>query len=165
MARLVLSDASPLIALARVGGIGWLHSLFGELAIPTSVRAEVLECGFWPGQDDLHAALRAGWLSVLGSDPTHPPLPDLDEGEAACIRFAIQHARPALIVMDERAGRAVAGEHGIQVAGTAAVIGMAKRQGLIPTARAVFETLSASDFRLSREVVQTVLAQAGEEPG
>ena len=64
--------------------------------------------------------------------------------------------------MDERAGRAVAGEYGIQVAGTAAVIGQAKLRGLIPSARDVFEELLRGDFRLSREVIQIVLARVGE---
>jgi predicted nucleic acid-binding protein len=74
----------------------------------------------------------------------------------------LRHDGPSLILMDERAGRAVAGEYGIQVAGTAAVIGQAKQRGLIPSARAVFEELLRGDFRLSREVIQTVFAKVGE---
>jgi hypothetical protein len=38
----------------------------------------------------------------------------------------------ALLLMDESAGRAVAQGFGLQVAETAAVIGMAKLRGLIP---------------------------------
>lgn len=48
------------------------------------------------------------------------------------------------------------------MAGTAAVIGMAKSKGLIPSARQVFETLHRSDFRISAEVIRTVLSRAGE---
>jgi predicted nucleic acid-binding protein len=48
-------------------------------------------------------------------------------------------------LIDERAGRAVAEELGLEVAGTAAVIGLAKQKGLITitTARSVFEELYA----------------------
>ena len=67
-----------------------------------------------------------------------------------------------MVLMDERAGRAIANEYGIHVAGTAAVIGFAKRHGLIESARACFERLHDSDFRISKEVIQTVLRNVGE---
>jgi len=64
--------------------------------------------------------------------------------------------------MDERAGRAVAKEKGLRVIGTAAIIGLAKKQGLIASARAVFETLHNSDFRISAAVINHVLASVNE---
>ena len=66
------------------------------------------------------------------------------------------------MLIDERAGRAIANELGIQVAGTSAVIGFAKRNGLIESAKACFERLHESDFRISKEVIQTVLRNVGE---
>lgn len=164
MARLVLADASPLIALARLGSLDWLGALFGQVALPETVRAEILDCGTWPGRDALRRTIEAGGLVVRCDDGGTPELPELDEGEAACIRVALRHSGPALILMDERAGRAVAAEHGISVAGTAAVIGMAKQHGLIPSAHAAFEELLRGDFRLSGEVIQTVLERVGELP-
>lgn len=93
-------------------------------------------------------------------------LPDLDAGEAECIRIGSAHqtvpGNRALLLMDERAGRAVAAQHGLAVAGTAAVIGMAAQQGLVPSAREVFERLHGSDFRISADVIRTVLARVGE---
>jgi predicted nucleic acid-binding protein len=89
-------------------------------------------------------------------------LPDLDEGEAACIRSALSSAGPCLLLMDERAGRAIAREHGLVVAGTAAVIGMAKTRGLIASAGDVFRRLQGSDFRISAQVIETVLRRVGE---
>ncbi len=164
MDRLVLADASPLIALARLGGLGWLKSLFGSVALPETVRAEVLDCGAWPGQESLRAAIDAGVLVVRDDDGGAPELPELDEGEAACIRLALLHGGPVLLLIDERAGRAVAAEHGLVVAGTAAVIGMAKQRDLIASARAEFEELLRSDFRISGEVIRAVLSRVGELP-
>ena len=68
-------------------------------------------------------------------------------------------AQPSL--MDERAGRAVAKEKGIIVIGTAALIGEAKKRGLIPSARQTFEVLHQSDFRISANVIRTVLERVG----
>jgi predicted nucleic acid-binding protein len=90
-------------------------------------------------------------------------LPDLDEGEAACIRLALRQAEACLLLIDERAGRAIAQELGLPVAGTAAVIGMVRRRGLIASAREVFARLHASDFRIAPEVITTVLRRCGEE--
>ena len=67
-----------------------------------------------------------------------------------------------IYISGQLAGRAVAAEHGLMVAGTAAVIGMAKSRGLIVSARAVFSRLHASDFRISAQVIETVLERAGE---
>lgn len=162
MAGLVLSDASPLIGLAWVEGLAWLPVLFGPVRMPREVHDEVL-CGQGlRGEPAIQAALHAGWLVVYEPTPLAPPLPDLDEGEAACIRIALAQAEPALLLMDERAGRAVAQQHGLRVAGTAAIIGMAKQRGLIPSARGVFSRLHDSDFRISAEVIKAVLQRVGE---
>lgn len=60
------------------------------------------------------------------------------------------------------AGRAIAREHGLAVAGTAAVIGMAKGRGLIDSAREVFRRLQGSDFRILAQVIETVLLRVGK---
>jgi len=162
VARLVVVDASPLIGLAAVQGLAWLPHLFGEVWMPPQVQHEVLSGPVTRGEDEIRAALSEGWLRVWVAAVPEAPLPDLDAGEAACIRIALAHGEAALLLMDERAGRAVAVESGLRVAGTAAVIGMAKARGLIPSARQVFASLHGSDFRISAEVIRTILARVGE---
>ena len=163
MARLVLTDASPLIGLSIVQGLGWLQSLFGEVWMPPEAEHEVLAGAVIRGQDAIRAANSAGWLRTWTGAVPEVPLPDLDGGETACIRIALAYqSRPghdALLLMDERAGRAVAQEHQLRVTGTAAVIGMAQTRRLIPSARNIFEALLQSDFRISAEVIRTVLAR------
>ncbi|MCP9915885.1 DUF3368 domain-containing protein [Cyanobium sp. ATX 6F1] len=162
MAAVVISDASPLIGLARVNGIGWLKELFGEVLIPEVVAAEVITGGFPAEEARITAALEAGWLQIAGPIPDGPDLPDLDEGEAASIRLALAHPGPALLLIDERSGRAVAQGLGLSMAGTAAVIGMARARHLIPSARAVLSQLHGSDFRIAPEVIHAVLKRCGE---
>jgi predicted nucleic acid-binding protein len=90
-------------------------------------------------------------------------LPDLDEGEAACIRIALASPNTqALILMDERSGRALAQGLGVSVAGTAAIIGLAKKTKLIKAAKPVFDVLHRSNFRISAAVILTVLRAVGE---
>jgi predicted nucleic acid-binding protein len=162
MAAVVIADASPLIALARVGGLDWLPALFGEVLVTEVVLAEVLTGRFPESEAPLAAAVQAGWLRVVASVPSDPELGALDEGEAASIRLALASGPRVLLLIDERAGRAVARELGLQLAGTAAVIGLAHQRGLIPSARAVFTELHASDFRIAPDVIQAVLERSGE---
>jgi predicted nucleic acid-binding protein len=162
VARLVLIDASPLIGLSIAGGLPWLRDLFGVVWIPEEVRREGLSGQVDRGESDIREALAAGWLRVWSEPIADPGLGDLDEGEAACIGIGMAHPGDVLVLMDERAGRTVAAERGLRVAGTAAVIGLAKTRGLIPSARRVFDVLHQSDFRISAEVIQTVLAKVGE---
>ena len=162
MAGLVLSDASPLIALSRVNGLALLPSLFGTVSMPPEVHSEVLPGQDLRGEDAIMQALSAGWLAVTEPPPGTPALPELDEGESACIRIALVHAGPTLLLMDERAGRAIAQEHGLRVAGTAAIIGLAKQRGLIPSARELLALLHAAEFRIAPDVIRTVLQRVGE---
>ena len=60
MAAVVIADASPLIALARVDGLGWLQSLFTVVLIPEVVLAEVLTGHFPASEAPIQAALRSG---------------------------------------------------------------------------------------------------------
>jgi predicted nucleic acid-binding protein len=64
--------------------------------------------------------------------------------------------------MEDRAGRVIATERGLRVAGTAAVIGMAKTRVLIGSARDVFARPHGSDCRISAQVIETVLRGVGE---
>ena len=165
MARCVISDASPLIGLAIVDGLGWLPQLFGEVWTPPSVQREVLPSVGARGEIEIAAAIKRKsirvWKKVIR--PPIRPLPDLDEGETDCIHIALSLGDgDALILMDERAGRAVAADRSIRVAGTAAVIGLAKKRGLIDSAKSSFERLHATDFRISAAVIQAVLRDVGE---
>ena len=162
MARFVIADASPLIGLARVDGLRWLQPLFGTVWIPTEVHAEVFSGFGAPDEQLIGQAVTAGWLSVCGPTPDTPVRAELDEGETACIRLALAHTEGSLVLMDERAGRAIATENGLQVAGTAAVIGMARTKGLIPSAKEIFAHLHASDFRITSAVLRTILVRLGE---
>lgn len=160
--RLVLSDASPLIALSLIDRLNVLHALFGTITITGVVQAEVLAGGNRPGQSALAAALKAKRIRVIFDEWPEPKLPDLDEGEASTLRAAQHYGGPCLVLIDERAGRAVAKASGIAHAGTVGLLVHAKQRGFIQSAKTAFEQLLAKDFRVSAQLIKDALVQAGE---
>ncbi|MEY3881633.1 MAG: hypothetical protein RIQ94_2429, partial [Pseudomonadota bacterium] len=107
-------------------------------------------------------AIEIGWLTIW-PEPIKPLLDiDLDAGETDCINVALGHPDKSLLIMDERAGRAVSKEKGLSLTGTAAIIGLAKKQNLIPSAKAAFELLHNSDFRISATVINLILSSVNE---
>ena len=162
MVGIVLTDASPLIVLSRIDGLPWINAIFGPVHVPLAVRKEVLTGKDKVGESLIREAIDHKALVVLRRDWKLPQFPFLGEGEAACIRAAVNLRQPSLLLMDDRAGRATAIQYGFKVAGTAAVIAMAKRKNLIPSAAGVFERLLQMDFRLSAEVIRAALEAAGE---
>ena len=57
---IVVADASPLIALARIGRLELLREVFGTLFLPDAVWREVVESGV--GRAGADAVLHAGWI-------------------------------------------------------------------------------------------------------
>lgn len=162
MQNFVVMDASPFIGLAIVDGLSWLPKLFDNIYVSETVKDEVLPGTFAPGEEAIAHAFESGWLKIW-EGKIKPLLDiDLDAGETDCINIALQHPGHVLLVMDERTGRAVAKEMGLKVIGTAAIIGIAKRQGLINSARGLFERLHQSDFRIAPAVIKQVLSSVGE---
>ncbi len=160
--RLVLSDASPLIALAKVGGLPWLERLLGKVCLTSVVHGEVVTGHSQPGKAEIEAAIKRGALEVIEDEWSEPQFPELDEGEASTLRAAKNIRRPILILMDERLGRAVARELGFPVTGTAGVIFAAKQRKLISAVRPVLEMLLKKDFRMAPELIEAVLKEARE---
>jgi predicted nucleic acid-binding protein len=162
MAGIVIADASPVIGLSIIDKLEWLPELFGAVWIPVAVRNEILPDRSAPGEAVIRQALEQGWIKVW--DKPFELLPDLglDEGESACISIAAGCTEPVLLLIDERAGRAVAGEYGLKITGLAALVGQAKKRGLIANAHEVFDQLHRAGFRMAPVVIRSVLERVGE---
>lgn len=166
--RVVIADAGPLIALARIDALHLLRQLFGHVFITTTVRDEILPAGALFAEGALlTSTLAEGWIDVVEvptSDFT-PINPGVDAGEASSIHFAKQQrdaGDAVLIVMDDRAGRLEAKSLGLEFIGSAAVIGLAKTEGLVPAARPLLDQIVASGYFIGPSIVSAVLARVDE---
>jgi uncharacterized protein len=163
--QLVISDASPLIALSLVGQLPLLHALFGQVLVSPIVIQEVLTGQFDRGEAEIRAAFDEGWLSLCTAQEAVIDLMGLDPGEKQSIMQAVTlmgEGRVPLLLMDELAGRAAAAEYQLQCLGTGGLIAFAKRKGLIPSAKDVLQELLQREFRISKAVIRKVLIGAGE---
>ena len=169
--HVVIADAGPLIALARIDALRLLQGMFGQVRITRTVREEILPSGtkLFPDAEVLSRALaEEGWLEVVDDVPAgdwKPLNPGVDPGEASAIAVSC-HLHDAgnavLLVMDDRAGRLEARHKGLDLIGTAGVIGIAKIAGLIPAARPLLERLVQAGYFLGPSVISAVLADVGE---
>jgi predicted nucleic acid-binding protein len=168
--RVVIADAGPLIALARIDALTLLRGLFGRVFITATVRDELLpDDATLPDARQMTRTLTEGWIEVVEppQDDWKPLNPGIDAGEASTIRTARRwrdagDAVLLLLLIDDRAGRWEARHQGLAVIGTAAVIGLARTQGLLPAGRPLLERLAQSGYFLGPAVIDAVLAEAGE---
>jgi hypothetical protein len=161
--KVVLADASPLIALARVGGLPWLRKLYKTISITKEVRGEATDARELPGAAAIAAAIKQGWIRVLRREWSEPPLPQLDTGEAGTLRAAIALGSGTLVLLDDLQARREAQRLGIAMTGTAGIIVEARLAGLIPAARPVFARLVEEGFHLGDDLLQAILAELGEK--
>lgn len=159
----VIADAGPLIALSHLEQLDLLRGVFGDVLITPVIREEILPEADYMGKASLLAAMESGWLRVadVSLADWRPLCPGVDAGEASAIQLACQ-LPDALLILDDRAGRAEARARELRFTGTAAVVGMAKLKGLIPAAAPVLYALCDSGYRLSDVVIQAVLQDVGE---
>lgn len=161
--KVVLADASPLIALARVDGLPWLRRLYKTISITKEVRSEATGARDLPGAVAISAALKQGWIRVLRQEWSEPPMPQLDTGEASTLRAAIALGAGTLVLLDDLQARREAQRLGIAMTGTAGIVVEARQAGLIPAARPVFARLAEEGFHLGDDLLQAVLTQLGED--
>lgn len=106
--ELVVSDASILIGLAAAEAFEILRELFGQVAVSTTVRDEVLAGGDRPGVPELSGAIGDGWIMAVEMEPLAAAAVNLSVGEASTLTLATEHSGSSLVLMDETIGRSYA---------------------------------------------------------
>jgi predicted nucleic acid-binding protein len=159
----IVSNASPLINLARIGKLDLLPRLYGELTVPEAVwREVVLEGQGQPGAEEIE---RASWIqvrSVTNRDLAQALQQELDAGEAEAIALALEMGAEFLL-MDERLGRETALHMGVQCVGLIGVLIEAKHKGLISGVRSLLDALrDVAGFWVSEALYRRVLQDEGK---
>ena len=153
----VVSDSGPLIALAKVGKLCVLRELFGKVIIPRAVWMEVVERGKGkPGSEEVSSA---GWIEVvevndrLGVEILQQ---EIEIGEAEAIVLA-KELNADIILLDEKIPRIIAKSLGLNVAGSLAVLFIARKKGIIDDdLDALLREMKSKGVYFSEDVVRTL---------
>lgn len=160
---IVISDASPLIALAAIKKLDLLRALYCELVVPAAVYDEITAVRpTAPGANDVREAEWIQVRSVKNRALVEALTLELDAGEAEAIALAVEFDAD-LLLMDERRGRIAASRLGRRVVGVLGLVIEAKAAGILPAVRPVVDALTTdAGFRISQALLEKVLASAGE---
>jgi len=119
----IISNATPLIYLAKAGMLHLLKEVYGEVAIPEEVKIEVVDRGKRLGERDAYIVERAiseGWLRVLNAEAVKLPI-ELDPGEAAVLSLA-KRTGVVEVLVDDAPARVAAGMLDLKPRGTVFVL-------------------------------------------
>jgi predicted nucleic acid-binding protein len=154
-------DASPLILLSRSSHLDLLLSLQRPLVVPFPVFEEIRAKG--SADSAVLSVERAAFLRIV---PT-PPIPDaierwdLGRGESSVLALAKEHPG-ALALLDDREARRCAESLDIPLLGTAGLVLLAKRRGVVALAAPLLRELIAVGMYLSERTLAELLRRAGE---
>lgn len=157
----IVVNASPLICLFKSGLHDLLPRISPHIVVPAAVIKEVTA----PGKDDFPAGQLAAqeWLNPVTDIPIGLRVAawDLGRGESEVISYALQNPGYR-VVLDDREARRCAEALGCRHIGTAGIVVLAKRKGLLPSLRDAFAKLSSSGLWLSRELIEELCRMEGE---
>ncbi|MEW6384721.1 MAG: DUF3368 domain-containing protein [Pseudomonadota bacterium] len=153
-----VSDAGPLIALARLDRLALPGGLFDRILVPEAV---LNECTARPELDDAARIRRAcedGPLTVCVAEPIDAV--HLGRGERNAIGKALEVG--AVLLADDLAARRQAIALRLTAIGTLGVLVGAKRKRLLSEVRPLIDALRAGGYWFSDETLRVALLAAGE---
>jgi predicted nucleic acid-binding protein len=162
----VVSDASPLIAFARIGHFDLLPKLYGTILIPTEVYNEVVIAG--AGMPGAKQTAEASWIQVTAVRDSAAlraavEKTGLGTGEVSAVILAKELAADLLLV-DEWKARRFAMAEGLSVKGCIGILESFHRRGLLPDLRGAYIRLLAEKIRVNLQTLQDSLAKFGLPP-
>ena len=155
----IIADAGPLIAFAKINQLALLKQLFFEVSITESVKNEVLDSQL---NDALliQDAIDNGFLKCV-ADPKLETIVSrsLGMGEKTAIEFALQSQEDVLLIMDDLLARKIAIRHQLNIVGTAMLIYSAENKQLISNADELIDELRLKKYRISQKVIDSIKNQ------
>lgn len=152
MSSIVISDASCLIALYKIGSLNILNDLYSEVIITNEVKNEFGES-------------LPKWINVVKVQNLQKKreLEEvLDKGEASSIALSLE-IEDSILIIDERKGRKIASSLNIKIIGTIGILILAYKRGLIKDLITAILKLVNNGFRLSDSLLNRIIDQFGKK--
>jgi hypothetical protein len=153
---IVISNSTPLIALAKINHLQLLKEYFGGILIPEEVYDEVVRRGSGlAGASEIAACdwiTRAQVTNRLAVDAL---CISLDRGEAEAIVLASE--KNGLLIIDDGEGRKAARQLGLKITGTIGILLLASKERKLDL-RSALDDLKAAGFHLSNKEYDRILS-------
>jgi hypothetical protein len=162
---IVVSDTSAITNLATIQQLQLLSQLYNQIIVPEAVYRELVEIE--PPVPGTIEVQTASWLivkQVINREVVNRLQNEvrLDPGEAEAIAFSLE-LKAALLLIDERRGRAEADRLGIKITGLLGILIEAKQKDLIVAVKPLMDSLIATaEFRVSPALYNQILDLVGE---
>lgn len=156
-----ICDTSPIVALHRIGRLDLIAVAASQVIVPAAV---VKELDAREPSDGASAAIRAiGSVRVVADAPVADRVQTygLGSGEGQVLSQALALA-PARAIVDDLAARRCAAALRIPVVGTIGLVVLARRRGVVSTARPLLLALVDAGLRVSPNLIRDVLDELGE---
>jgi predicted nucleic acid-binding protein len=156
--KVVVSDTSSISNLIIIGKLDILKITYAQVIIPPEVKKEILALKEFG--EDVSDFLNASWIEMIAPDIYELQLLEsykLDQGEKEAIALA-RFINADLLVIDEKAGRAVAKKLGIKTTGLLGTIVAAKKlDKTISVKQVMDELIQKAGFWISKDLYREVL--------
>jgi predicted nucleic acid-binding protein len=156
-----LTNASPLVFLAKLDRLDLLCLGVQEVLVPSAVLEEVRA-----KRDDAAQQAEARLTEWLRECPLTRPellqlLPDLGAGEREVLAQALQESILS-VALDDLDARRTARRVGLEPIGTVGLLLAARKRGMLPSLTQEMERLGTLGFRISAALSERALREAGE---
>jgi predicted nucleic acid-binding protein len=147
----VITDTSCFILLDKIGALAILQQLYRNIITTPETAAEFGE------------ALPA-WVqikSVTNRNLLHTYAEKIDLGEASAIVLSLEIPL-ALLILDDLKGRKLAQQLNLNHTGTLGILILARQQNIIPLLKPYFDAIKATNFRVSHQLLESILEAHSE---
>ena len=160
---IVVSDATPIISLAKIDMLDTLGRLYNEVLLPQAVYDEVCCNSVFTNEAEVVKSCTFIKVEMVSNIQSVKILraAGLGLGESEAIVLA-DSLPDSLLLMDERKGRQIASSMGIRITGTLGVLMQAKNNGLIDSIKPLLDVLINANIRISDSLYHSILEQVGE---
>lgn len=164
---ITVSDASPLIFLAKIDCFDLLKTLFQKVSIPHQIYIDVAVKGKnKPGSKETDKAVKDAWIEVveIKEKAKIEKLREewkIHQGETEAIVLAQSLSASQLLTDDDRAV-SKARDLKIAVMRTPGILLLAKRKGLISKSKEKIDCLLEEGYWITKEEYENFLREANE---
>ena len=161
---IVVSNTTPIIALAKINKLEILEYLFGRIYISEGVYKELISNKKFIFE--IEQITKSSFIIVKEAKnrlavELIQKMHGLNMGESESI-ILFKELGGDLLIMDEKKGRKVASSLDIELTGTLGILLKAKQEGIIIELKPLLEKLIESNIRISHKLYKEILKSANE---